>query len=83
VVTTDKTAVWLAQPENGRGYYLAVFNIGDSEQTIHYEWKDLGLTGPGYKIRDLWERRNAAAASSLSVKLRPHASVVYRLSGAR
>jgi len=79
VVTTSKTAIWLAQPENGQDYYVAVFNIEDSEQTIHYEWKDLGLTGSGYKMRDLWQRRNAGSGPSLTVKLPPHASVLYRL----
>jgi alpha-galactosidase len=81
VVTTDKTAVWLAQPESGRDHYLAVFNIGDSEQTVHYEWKDVGLSGTSYKMRDLWERRNAGSAASLTVKLAPHASMLYRLTG--
>jgi alpha-galactosidase len=81
VINTDKTAVWLAQPEHGSGYYLAVFNIGDSEQTVQYEWKDLGLAGASYKVRDLWERKNAGSAQSLTVRLRPHASVLYRLTG--
>ena len=83
VITTDTTAIWLAQPENEHGYYLAVFNIGDSEQTIQYAWKDLGLTGSGYEMRDLWEHKSAGSAASLSVKLRPHASALYRLSSAR
>ncbi|MGB6025162.1 MAG: glycoside hydrolase family 27 protein, partial [Candidatus Sulfotelmatobacter sp.] len=63
------------------GYYLAVFNIGDAEQVVHYDWKDLGLSGRSYKLRDLWERKNVGSAPSLSVKLRPHASVLYRLTG--
>ena len=83
VLTTDKTAVWLAQPEHGTGNYLAVFNLGDSEQTIHYEWKDLGLKDASYKVRDLWERKNAGPARSLTVTLRPHASVLYQLTGTR
>jgi alpha-galactosidase len=83
VVTTDKTAVWLAEPESEPGYYLAVFNIGDSEQTIQYAWKDLGLTGASYEISDLWEHKGAGSATSLSVKLRSHASVLYRLTSPR
>jgi alpha-galactosidase len=81
VVTGDKTAVWLAQPEHGQGYYLAVFNIGDAEQAVHYDWKDLGLTSRSYKLRDLWVRKDVGSAPSLSVKLRPHASALYRLTG--
>ncbi len=89
VVSTSTTAVWLARPKYpiadehsaNQNYYLAVFNIGDSEQSIHYEWKDLGLNAASYKVRDLWERKNAGSAPSLTVKLRPHASVLYQLSG--
>jgi hypothetical protein len=90
VVTSDTTAVWLATRGDqqvdhppDQGYYVAVFNIGDSEQTIHYEWKDLGLKDASYKIRDLWERKNTGSARSLTVKLRPHASVLYQLTGKR
>ncbi len=81
VVTGDKTAVWLAEPEYGQGYYLAVFNIGDAEQAVHYDWKDLGLTSRSYKLRDLWKRKDVGSAASLSVNLHPHGSVLYRLTG--
>ncbi len=80
VVTTDKTAIWLARSE-GKNQYLAIFNIGDAEQTIHYEWKDIGLAEKSYKLRDLWEHKNLGKAKSLDVKLQPHATVLYRLDG--
>ena len=84
VITTGTTAVWLARdgmyldiaPDN---YYLAVFNIGDSEQTIHYAWKDLGLKAARYKMRDTWERKELGTATELTVTLKPHASVLYRI----
>src|SRR3984885_9343570 len=79
IVNTDKIAVWLAQPENGPGYYLAVFNLADGEQTFHSEWKDLRLTEASYSVRNLWDRKNSGVAPSLTVKLRPHASQLYRL----
>jgi hypothetical protein len=89
VVTTDKTAVWLARggfygvgnERGGKDYFLAVFNIGDGEQTIRYEWKDLGLAEKQYKLRDLWEHKKLGKARSLTIKLRPHASVLYRVEG--
>jgi alpha-galactosidase len=89
VISTDKIAVWLAQPEREPGfrklgyrelgYYVAVFNLSDSEQTVHYDWKDLGLTEGSYRMRDLWARKNAGSATSLTIKLRPHASELYLL----
>ena len=90
VITTDTVAVWLARGGDSgvyyrtdQGHYIAVFNIGDSEQTIHHDWKDLGLTEKSYKIRDLWERENLGNAQSLTVKLKPHASVLYLVQGKR
>ena len=65
-----------------QSYYLAVFNIGDTEQTFHYTWKDLGLNADSYQLRDLWDHKAARSASNLTVKLRPHASVLYRLTPA-
>jgi alpha-galactosidase len=84
VITGDTTAVWLARtglytdvaPED---YYLAVFNLADSEQTLHYVWKDVGLKGNSYKVRDLWQRKNLGAAKELNLTLPPHASVLYRV----
>src|SRR6266496_1430735 len=79
VVSNDTTAVWFARPENGAGYYLAVFNIADKEQTIHYDWKALGVPTGNYRIRDLWEGKDFEPVKSLILTLRPHASVLYRI----
>jgi alpha-galactosidase len=90
-VSTDTTAVWVARPayqfseerSAKQNYYLAVFNIGDVDRTIHYEWKELGLRDGRYKMRDLWERKGAGSASSLTVTLRAHASALYRITGGK
>lgn len=83
IVSTNKVAIWLTQPDNQLGYYVAIFNLADSEQTIHYEWKDLGLTQASYRMRDLWARKNTRAESSLTIRLRPHASKLYLLAANR
>lgn len=80
VLTTEKAAVWLARPAEGDGYYLAVFNLDDATQTLRYSWKELELPEGKYRLRDLWKRKNLAPAGSLTVSLRPHASVLYRVS---
>ena len=90
VLNTDKAAVWLSRlgdpqiaPERSRNqkYYLAVFNLGDTEQTLHYEWKDLSLSGKSYQLRDLWEHKKLGKSASLTIKLQPHASALYLLEG--
>lgn len=79
VVETENIVIWTSRPETGGGYYLAVFNLGETEQTIAYPWKDLKLKGTRYTVRDLWQHRDLGGAGSLSVTLKPHASVMYRL----
>ena len=79
VINTGQVAVWTARPESGAGYYVAVFNIGETEQTIHYDWKQIGLPEGNHAVRDLWEARGLGKAMDLTVKLRPHASVLYRI----
>ena len=50
---------------------------------VHYEWKDLGLTGKTYKLRDLWEHKDLGAAGALTAKLPAHGSLLYGLSPVR
>lgn len=80
VITSVQTVVWLANSEEKDSRYLAIFNVGESESSMRYEWKDLGLTDGVYKVRDLWERQDLAPASSMKVTLPAHGSVLYRLS---
>jgi hypothetical protein len=82
VVVSDRVVVWLAEPADKSGFYVAVFNRGESAADLRYSWKDLGLRGGEYATRDLWERRDAGTAKSFTAKLAPHACVLYRLTGA-
>jgi alpha-galactosidase len=78
VITTDSIVVWTARAELGRDSYVAVFNISDTPQTVHYAWSDLGLKSHSYRLRDLWTHRSIGSAASLELTLPPHASVLYR-----
>ncbi len=79
VISTDKAVVWTSRPNDGDGSYVAVFNIGDSTQTLRYSWSELGLSGMNYKLRDLWEHKDLVAAKEISVTLPPHACELYRV----
>ena len=76
---TDSTVIWSAQPDSGKGLYLAIFNRGDKAQKIGYKWNELGLSNESYKVRDLWEHKDLGAARGVSLTLEPHASVLYRV----
>jgi len=78
VETTAKAAAWVAEREDGNGYYAALFNRSDGAQTLHYEWKQLGLnSSTGYKVRDLWEQKDLGAKSAMDAPLAPHAATLY------
>jgi hypothetical protein len=80
VITGDNVVAWTAQPEASKDYYIVIFNISDTAQTVRYNWKDLGLDAKSYKLRDLWEHKDSLATTSLNVTLPPHASILYRAS---
>lgn len=83
VITTDKIVVWTAKAESGTDSYVAVFNISDSAQNAKYTWKELGLIGKHYKLRDLWQHKDLNVANSLEVNLPSHSSVLYQLTLSR
>jgi len=78
-INTDKTVVWLAQSTSENAQYLAVFNRSESSAVVRYEWKDLGLAGKRYELRDLWEHKDLGPASALTATLPTHGSLLYRL----
>ena len=77
VISSEKTVVWRAGSAADQRHYVAVFNIGESSQKLHYDWKDMGLKPGKYKLRDLWAHKDLGAADSLTLELPSHASVLY------
>jgi hypothetical protein len=77
VINTPNTVVWTARPESRRGFYIALFNLSDTVQTIHYSWKDIGLAAKRYGLRDLWEHRNLDMRNGVEVVIPAHGSVLY------
>ena len=47
---------------------------------MRYEWKNLGLAGKTFELRDLWEHKDLGPASVLTATLPKHGSLLYRLS---
>jgi hypothetical protein len=75
-IQTDTAVAWTAKDVAGK-HYVALFNIGESQQTLSYGWKQLGLSGSSYKVRDLWKKKDLGSAATLQVVLAPHASALY------
>jgi alpha-galactosidase len=74
-----KIRVWLADAPPAGVRYLAVFNLGESEQDVRLGWREVGIFPSVAEVYDLWARKSAAASDRLHVELRPHASALYRI----
>jgi alpha-galactosidase len=77
VATDSKSSVWVAEADSGDRRYLALFNRGDEPQTLRYKWKELGLEGQEYIVRDLWEHKDLGRLRAVEVALPAHASILY------
>jgi hypothetical protein len=78
VLVDAQKALWVAETEAKGGYYVAVFNLGESPETYKYPWKDLGFGAPAYRVRDLWSHRNLGRMAMLTVTLPPHGAALYQ-----
>jgi len=75
--------VWTADIPGSQDKYLAFFNISDNEvpQEISVNWEQLGLSGPDYKVRDLWGNKDMENfGSGFKYKINKHGAGLYRIS---
>jgi len=76
-----KIAVTSKNEKDG-SVYLALFNVSDAETEVSVPLTDIGLTAKA-KITDMWTGKTnpetGAATANVSAKLKPHASVLYKL----
>ncbi len=78
---TGTLALWTAKPADGIGWYAAVFNRGDSPQSLHLGWDRFGIPKGGHVLTRLAVPQQRTAAQEnrdeLAVELAPHASAVF------
>ncbi len=72
--------VWTAEDPGSGAKYVGVFNISDSDRTVELPWAKLGLVWSAPAVRDLWLHRELGRMPSIKVVLRPHASILYKVS---
>jgi hypothetical protein len=78
-IVTETAVIWMAKPLKKKTDFVAVFNRSESLVPLQYSWKDLGLSGVKYVVRDLWRRTDSEPQSALNINLAAHASVLYEL----
>jgi alpha-galactosidase len=80
VLERGNIRVWSADAPGGKDKYAAAFNLGDGAETIHFAWTDVGIHIATPAVRDLWQHQNLGRQKNLDLTLRPHASVLFRVS---
>lgn len=80
VLEEGNIRVWVADASNRKDHYIAVFNLGNESVRANLSWSKLGLVGAEADVRDLWAKRPLGEKADLESELRPHASVLYRVS---
>ena len=71
---------WTAVASGGKEYYIAVFNLGDETTTANLPWTRFFHVGGTAEVQDLWAQRPLGRKSGVQAELRPHESLLYRVS---
>ncbi len=72
LTTTDTESVWLAPRQDGKGVYVALFNLSDEERTVSVPEGALEIQAAS--ITELWTKQSV---KTLSAKLPAHDAAVY------
>lgn len=75
--TTEEESAWIAPRRDGKGYYLALFNLSDEERTVTVSAKQQGLADSS-EAMELWTGRKNAETESFSAKLAAHDAAVFQ-----
>jgi alpha-galactosidase len=70
--------VWTAEGRLPGERYVAVFNLGETDEDVNVGWNDLGISGAVKGVRDLWAHRSVSV-DRVHATIRPHASALYRV----
>ena len=59
---------------------LLFFNLSEADEDVRLAWTEIGVSGSVSAVRDLWKHESVGEIGGVNVRLRPHASVMYRVS---
>ena len=79
-ITGPQAIVWVAKSTNSDARYVAVFNIGSSEQELHYSWKDLGISPGSHALHDIWNAKDIKGMDELKASIPSHGCGLYAVS---
>jgi len=73
--TTPKESIWIAPRQDGRGMYIALFNLSDMPRRICTPQNEANVSFASAK--ELWSGNTIGTADGLSVMLDPHDAAVF------
>ena len=79
VIQKGDSVVWMASAPEHSGDYVAIFNLGDTQQNANYSWQDLGLQFGKYPVRDLWKRTETGRNDHIEATLAPHGAALFKV----
>lgn len=79
VLDKGKIRAWVANGPHAGEHYVAIFNLGDTEQEVNLGWNEVGIANSVSAVRDLWSHKSVPVTAALRVTLRPHASALYKV----
>ena len=77
LTTTQEESIWIAPRQDGKGLYVALFNLSDEERNISLAADR--LEGAYTHAVELWTKKMAVPTNGLSTALAPHDAAVYLL----
>jgi hypothetical protein len=72
--------VWIADVPDSKDHYVALFNLGDNPERLDLPWNKAGIDASSAEVRDLWAKASLGRKDGVQIELRPHASMLYRVS---
>ena len=75
--TAEEESAWIAPRKDGKGMYLALFNLGDKKRTVTVTAEEAGL--PFLAGQELWGGKEVRKAKQIRMALAPHDAAVWRL----
>ena len=76
----DSHIAWLADVPDSPDKYLALFNLGDTPQSISVSLTEMGLGAAKSRVRDLWAKRDLESFThKFTANINPHGAGLFRV----
>ena len=74
----NEIILWFADAKDIRGYYIAVFNAGESEADVDIALAECGIDEP-MERKELWTGEKTGADDRIKAKIASHGTKAYHI----